>query len=74
MFENGRPAVPAHPTHRKLPRPPAGGRWTEYNGLMSVDNGLTATDKRLMAMDNGLMSVDKRLMARDKAPMHTYAS
>ena len=55
--------VPAHPAHWKLPRAPAGGRWTEYNGLMSVDNGLMATDKRLLSADKWLMSTDKRLMS-----------
>ncbi len=48
-------------------RAPAGGRWTEYNGLMS-------TDKRPMSADKRLMAMDKWLMSMDKAPMHTYAS
>ena len=61
--------VPAHPAHRKLPRAPAGGRWTEYNGLMSVDNGLMATDKRLMSADKRLMSIDNGLMSTDKRLM-----
>ncbi len=57
------------PTPRQLPetlhtpRPRAGSRWTEYNGLMSADNGVTATDKRLLSVDNGVMSTDNGLMA-----------
>ncbi len=39
----------AHPAHSA--RAPAGGRWTEYNGLMSAD-------KRLMAMDKAPMHTD----------------
>ncbi len=46
----------AHPAHSA--RAPAGGRWTEYNGLMPTDNGVTATDKRLMSADKRLLSVD----------------
>ena len=46
-------------------RVPAGGRWTGYNGLMSVDNVLMSTDKRLMSTDKRLMSTEERLMSAD---------
>jgi hypothetical protein len=41
----------AHPAHSA--RAPAGGRWTEYNGLMATDKRLMSADKRLLSMDNG---------------------
>ncbi len=50
--------------HPHSARAPAGGRWTEYNGLMSADKRLMSMDKWLMATDKRLMATDKWLMAR----------